>query len=88
MKCSHENFAAECDVNRLEDSGRFLMDVRVQCSDCNERFVFIGLPLGVNLEAPMMSVGGHEARLPIRPASEALPEWHGPSGFGVEWKGS
>ena len=82
--CRHEMFKAECDVNRLQDSGRFLMDVRVQCADCTERFVFVGLPMGVNLDAPMVSVSGHEARLPIRPASEALPEWQGAMGFTVE----
>ena len=83
MSCPHENFNGEMDVNRLEDSGRFVVDVRVQCGDCNERFVFIGLDVGASLERPMMSFGGHEAHLPVKPASEALPEWFGATGFGV-----
>ena len=82
-RCEHTDFKAEVDVNRLLDSGRFMADVRIQCATCHERFVFMGLALGVNLGQPMMSVGGHEARLPIRPASEALPAWRGALGFSV-----
>ncbi len=73
MSCSHENFSANVEINRMLDTGAFLANVTVQCSDCCERFVFVGLPQGMSYNEAMMSPFGHEARLPIKPAS-------------VEWK--
>ena len=72
MTCAHEDFAAEVEVNRIEDIGAFVADVRIACAVCHERFCFVGLPEGASVNEPMMAPFGHEARLPIRPASE---EW-------------
>lgn len=72
--CPHENFRANVAVNRLEDTKAFSADVTIQCADCNERFVFVGLPGGSHPNVATSSVFGHEARLPIRPASEAHRE--------------
>lgn len=63
--CKHENFAAQVDVNRLEDSGRFTADVRIACSQCGTPFRFLGLPAGVDLNGATVSVDGTEARLAI-----------------------
>jgi hypothetical protein len=67
MSCKHENFRASVDVNRLEDSGRFCADVRIECAECHLPFQFLGLPLGLNLTGAAMSVDGLEARLGIAP---------------------
>ncbi len=54
-------------------------DLRITCSRCGESFVFVGLDRGLAPDRPMMSFLGDEARLPIRPRSEApvtLPFGH------------
>lgn len=67
MGCKHESFLTKCTVNRLEDSGRFMLDIEVVCEQCQTPFVFKGLPVGVNLEGACVSVSGREARLAIAP---------------------
>lgn len=82
--CDHPDFAAEVDVNRLSDSGRFQADVRIRCSKCGTPFRFIGLPAGIDLEGAATSVGGTEARLAIAPKGEVLSVLEGaPIGFTV-----
>jgi hypothetical protein len=65
MTCKHEQFSAQVDVNRLEDSGRFCADVRIQCVQCGTPFRFLGLPAGTDLNGASVSVDGTEARLAI-----------------------
>ena len=81
MACQHENFAANVEVARLieHEPTAFHACVTLQCADCNERFVFNGLPEGMDLNRPMMSPFGHEARLPIRPASQEYRDVIAPS---------
>lgn len=69
-ECRHEDFEAWVEVNRFEDTGRFMADVRVHCKECMLPFRFIGLPVGMLWENPAMSVDGCEARLPIEPETE------------------
>lgn len=66
-RCDHADFAASVTVNRLEDTGRFVADVTIECARCGELFRFIGLPSGVSPYAPMVSVDGLELRAPIEP---------------------
>ncbi len=79
--CPHENFACRVEVARISNHEpmSFHACVTIQCADCNERFVFQGLPEGMSLNEPMMSPFGHEARLPIRPASQEYREVIAPS---------
>lgn len=65
--CKHMAFGASCKVARLEDSGRFMLEVRVICSDCKLPFQFKGLPAGLNLNGATVSVDGLEANLAICP---------------------
>jgi len=85
MPCEHLNFAAQVNVARLTDGDDgpvtgYSADVEIICADCREQFVFIGLPGGYSPTEPMVSVDMTEARLPIRPSSEAknpmLPRLH------------
>lgn len=68
-ECDHQDFAAVVEVNRLEGSGRFSADVRIECAECGERFRFLGLPVGLDLNGAAVSVDGCEARLAIAPRS-------------------
>lgn len=67
-KCQHnKNHRAVCVVNHMEDTGRFCVDLRIDCADCGHPFQFLGLPLGLDLSGAAMSVDGQEARLAIAP---------------------
>ena len=70
MNCKHENFACDCEVNRLLDTGRFSLDVRVMCIDCGTPFRFIGLPAGLDLNGAATSVDATEGRFAIAPKGE------------------
>ena len=69
-QCEHRNFSTKANVARLEDSGGFLVDIIIECSDCKSPFVFLGLPYGLNMQGAAMSPDGTEARLAIRPQRE------------------
>jgi len=66
------NFVASVVVNRLEDVKKFAADVHIQCADCGKPFQFLGLPGGLHLDLPTVSVDATEARLPIAPLDPTL----------------
>lgn len=65
--CAHLDFHAQVDINRLEDTGQFMADVRVRCLHCGLPFEFLGLEPGLDLQGAKVSVDGLEARLAIIP---------------------
>jgi hypothetical protein len=71
-QCQHEDFEAAVDVHRLEDSGRFQADVRINCKECGLPFRFIGLPAGLDLNGAATSADATEARLSIAPKGEVV----------------
>lgn len=73
MSCKHENFLGDVSVNRIEDVGRFIADVRIKCTDCGVPMRFIGLPAGVDLNGASVSIDATEARLAIAPQGEVIP---------------
>ena len=77
MNCKHLNFSCNVDVNRIEDIGRFVADVRITCDDCGIPFRFIGLPAGMDYNGACVSVDATEARLAIAPKGEVLSELEG-----------
>ena len=82
-KCKHESFAVSALVNRLEDIGRFQLDLRVVCEQCSTPFRFIGLPGGVDLNGASCSADGMEGRFAIAPKGEVIPPMSGPVGFSI-----
>lgn len=71
MSCEHKGFKAYVEVNRLEDSGLFNADLRIDCAECGLAFQFLGLPAGLNLQGAAVSIDGTEARLAIAPSGTA-----------------
>ena len=65
--CEHHNFKAAVKVARLEDSGQFMAEVTVMCSDCSKPFQFLGLEPGLDLQGARVSIDGLEANLAICP---------------------
>ncbi len=47
----------------------FAADVTITCLECKKPFRFLGLPGGVSLSHPTISIDATEARLPIAPGS-------------------
>lgn len=70
--CKHEAFKAKVDINRISDTGRFMADVTINCSQCGEPFQFIGLEPGLNMNGAAVSLDGIEARMAILPTSQAM----------------
>jgi hypothetical protein len=67
LLCPHDNFAAQADVERIEDAGRFMVALTIQCTDCGIPFSFKGLPCGMSLNGATVSPDGTEARLAMVP---------------------
>lgn len=76
--CDHTNFAGLIDANRVVDAaGRligFQLSLGITCADCQQKFVFIGVPVGLSTDSPTVSVDGTELRIPIAPSFT----WTGP----------
>lgn len=68
--CKHMDFAASVNVARLEDTGRFMAEIRVTCADCGRPFQFLGLEPGIDLSGARVSINGLEANLAICPQGE------------------
>jgi len=71
-KCKHLNFDAQVNVIRLEDSGSFMAEVKIECRECHTPFQFLGMPMGLSFTKPMVEVMAVEARLPIKPLDESF----------------
>jgi hypothetical protein len=67
VSCEHKDFNARVSVNRLEDTGRFSADIRIQCAACKEPFRFLGVEAGSSPFEPKVSIDGLELRAPIEP---------------------
>ena len=78
----HEDFNAYVVVNRLEDSGAFVADIRVKCAQCELPFEFPGLPVGLSCANVTVSWDGQELRVPLKPSdSKFFPAF---AGYGVK----
>lgn len=85
MACEHEGFDARVDVNRLSDvkggpTTAYSADLKIQCTQCGEQFVFIGPAIGLSPREPRIALAGTEIHLPIKPESA-------PAGFGLDGPG-
>lgn len=74
MTCAHLNFDAQNRVVRLEDCGKFMLEVEVKCTDCGTPFKFKGLWAGLNTNGAAVSSDGTELRIAIEPLE--VPDGH------------
>lgn len=65
--CQHHSFKCDCKVARLEDSGRFMLEVMVRCTDCDKPFQFLGLKPGLDFDGARVSIDGMELNVGITP---------------------
>ena len=68
--CKHLNFHASVGVARLEDTGGFMAEIRVECADCKMPFQFLGLEPGLDMQGARVSIDGLEANIAICPQGE------------------
>lgn len=67
ITCQHMEFESQTIVTRIEDTGTFQVSVRIGCVECGLPFSFPGLPFGLGLNRPTVSVDGVELRTQITP---------------------
>ncbi len=65
--CKHENFDATVGVARLEDTGGFMAEIRIKCSQCGMPFQFLGLEPGLDMQGARVTIDGLEANIAIAP---------------------
>lgn len=85
--CKHEQFGAQVNVNRMEDTGRFIADITIKCVECDLAFEFVGPNAGIAWDRPTVSIDGTELHTPIEPCYQPRlrstatyqipPEMHG-----------
>lgn len=71
--CKHEQFFAQVNVARIEDTGGFYADVTVKCVECDTPFHFVGVPGGLSPREPRCDPFALELRAPIKPGPLPLP---------------
>lgn len=84
MSCKHMTFDAKCAVGRIENNGRFMLEVKVHCFDCGAPFQFLGLPPGLNFDGATVSLDGLEASLAMCPAGLQPTPLQGLQGYTIE----
>ncbi len=82
--CQHMQFSADCKVARLEDSGRFILEVGVRCTECGKPFQFLGLKPGLDLNGATVSLDGLEANIAICPQGSRPNPFQGLQGYTIE----
>ena len=65
MSCQHEQFDANVAVNRMEDTAKIIVDVRIHCVQCGEPFRFLGVRAGIAWTHPTCSIDETELHVPI-----------------------
>lgn len=78
--CNHAtNHAAFVEVAVIDEGEglgpeAFMVEIRVECADCGQPFVFIApdLPVGLNFHRPTVSVSGETLNVPATPTDGSL----------------
>lgn len=83
MDCEHKDFKATVSVGRIEDIGRFVADITIECAYCKLPFRFLGLPMGMNYDGATINVDGTELRAGIAPYGQSPPPVAGVSGYKI-----
>lgn len=78
-KCQHGEHRVKAKVSYMEDSGRWVVDITLRCTQCDEAFRFLGLPAGSSFTHPTVSMDSTELRAPIEP--EGTPELQSHASF-------
>ena len=64
--CSHDDFDSICNVFKIEDISRIVVEVSASCRTCGARIVFTNLKEGASFDAPSRSILGTSVALPAK----------------------
>jgi len=83
--CQHrKGHVADVNINCIEDTGRFMAELKIKCADCGTAFRFIGLPAGLDFNGASTSADAQEGRFAIAPEGEVVNVIEGaPQGFTI-----
>lgn len=71
MACEHQNQHFDANTVFLEDAQRYLLELRMLCTDCGQPFGFRGLPCGVSIAGgAMVDPSAQELRVVLYSPSE------------------
>lgn len=70
--CLHTRFGGATKVNYLDDVGRWIAEITIECEQCGEKFRWSGVPSGFDVLRPMSSIDGLELRAPIEPQGDKV----------------
>lgn len=87
IPCQHLNFHVYADCIRLADDNkplRFMAEIKIECAECHEPFMFWGAPAGFRFDGPSLDISGQTLSLPMKPwdgtiAQGASYQLHDPS---------
>ncbi len=65
--CNHPDFHSTVNVIRIEDTLSYSAEIRIRCIACGIPFRFTGLPGGISMTKPTVSIFANEVDLPIEP---------------------
>jgi hypothetical protein len=83
--CKHEAFAATCNIARLEDTGGFMFEATVKCTQCKKPFQFLGVAAGLNLAGgATVSIDGLKLNCAICPQEAKPAPIHGLLGYDIK----
>lgn len=77
--CEHLSFHSQTAVGRISaiDGGPvvyFCAEIEIHCTDCGEKFDFIGLPMGLSAYRPTVNLEGNTLCAPIMPTGKVPPQ--------------
>jgi hypothetical protein len=67
MACKHEQFHSAIKVARFEDTGGFMAEITIECSECHTPMQFLGLQPGLDMQGATVSLDELELRIAICP---------------------
>ncbi len=82
--CKHHRLDVSKSIESLEDTGRWILKLKIRCADCRTPFLFQGLPKGLDLEGAATDLTGTVARLALLPEGEPARPNSGPTKFGLQ----
>ncbi|MGI9487329.1 MAG: hypothetical protein ACR2RF_15920 [Geminicoccaceae bacterium] len=70
IQCQHSDVHFDINQNHFGDTNVSSLDLTATCKICGVRFKFLGLPVGVSMAKPTVSVDGYEVKLPMVASNE------------------
>jgi hypothetical protein len=74
MTCRHTELNSQVSVHHLEDTGLFIAELEVRCTQCGIPFHFLGAPTGLSMSKPTVDVPATTIHVPMLPGERSIAE--------------